>query len=130
MQNVEISARVIAAILHKLMEVGLQETLLDDRELGLDDEQRKFAGTCFDWLESEGIVRCKNTAHSAEGAAWIDPVLTSRGFAVLGTKLEYDGDTMTVAEFVETKRESGGNYSAIGDFLGGAFGGLIKSMGS
>ena len=130
MKNLETSAKVISSILAKLLENGLKESFLQSEDFGLSEDETLYLRTCFDWLADEGIVRWTNTSHSKDSSAWIDPVLTSRGFALLGSKLEFDGQQITVAEIVEQGKAVKGNYTVIGDFLGAAMGGLIKSIGS
>ncbi|MCO4824689.1 MAG: hypothetical protein KC451_07535 [Amylibacter sp.] len=128
MENLEISAKVISAILAKLLENGLQSSFIGDTDLGLEEGERRFAGPCFLWLEDEGLVRCINSSNTSESSAWADPVLTSRGFALLGTQLDYNGANITIAEAVEQKKTISGDYSKFGDFFGGALGGFIKSV--
>ena len=130
MSNLDRSAKVISTILARLLENGLQESWLKDSDLDLPPDELVFVKTCFEWLVSEGLVRYQSDVGSDAGAAWINPVLTARGFAVLGTKLKFDGVELTVAEIVERKEAIGGSYSKIGEFLGAGLGGFIKSMGS
>lgn len=130
MSRLETSTRIISIILAHLLETGISENWLNDTDLDVSSEDRKHVRACMDWLVSEGLVRYASDAHTDNEATWINPTLTSRGFACLGTRIEFEGDQLTVAEIVERKGEISGGYSSIGDFLGGALGGFIKSLGS
>ena len=130
MNNLEISAKVISAILAKLLQIGIQEYSLSTEDFKLETQEARFLRPCFDWLASEGLVSYANTAHTKDTSCWINPVLTSRGFAVLGSKMSFDGTEATLAEVVEPRTEISGNYTKIGDLLGSALGGFLKSIGS
>jgi hypothetical protein len=128
LKNLELDTSVISKILAKLLDQGLKAGTLDHNDFGLSDDETEFLRPCFLWLQDEGLVRWLNTAHSKNASCWIDPVLTARGFALLGTQLEFDGKQLSVAEIVSSGEKVSGNYNVFGDFLGGALGGFIKSM--
>jgi hypothetical protein len=122
---------VIAKILSVLMENGLKESLLSFRSLDLSDEYEPFFKTSFLWLIDEALVRSSTNIESITSAFHAyDPVLTAKGFAILGSKLQVRDGQVALAEVVEEKASNSGTYTGIGDFLGGLLGGFTKSMGS
>lgn len=130
LENLEISTRVISKILGKLLDVGLQENFLQDSDFELDEAEGEFLGVCFEWLMREGLVHVTNISKSNSGVGFINAVLTSRGFLLMGQKIDISGESRTVADAVHEPAELGGSYSAIGDFLGGVHGGFTKSLSS
>jgi hypothetical protein len=129
--NLEKTELVIAKILSVLMENGLKESTLVFRTLDLSDDYEPFFKTCFLWLIDEGLVRSRTNILSI-GSAFhaYDPVLTAKGFAVLGSKLLFKDGQVALASVVEDKATDSGMYTGIGDFLGGLLGGYTKSIGS
>lgn len=130
MNALEKNAVVISAILSKLLDIGINREIVSDTAFAVDADLRQTVGPCMDWLANEGLVTWSNTAHTMGSAAWIGPTLTSRGIAIMGAKLEVDGQTVTVADYVTEPKNINSNYSAIGDFLGSALGGFTKSINS
>ena len=130
MNALEKNAVVISAILAKLLDIGISNEIVADTGFEVEEGLRSTIEPCMNWLANEGLVKWANTAHSLGGYAWIGPVLTSRGIAIMGARLDFDGQEVTVAEYVNEPRNLSGNYSAIGDFLGSALGGFTKSISS
>lgn len=130
MEALEKNALVISAILGKLLEIGINSELLDDTEFVSEKEHLPFVQPCMEWLANEGLVVWKNTAHSSSSASWLGPTLTSRGIAIMGARLEVEGKSVTVAEYVSNPPNSSGNLAAIGEFLGSALGGFAKTISS
>lgn len=131
MNNIEKSEVVIARILSKLMEFGLQSADLKFQELDLDESFEPFFSTCIDWLESEGLIRMHehiklmNRTSIADGV-----VLTSYGFSVMGQKMGGTQEDIVVGDAVKQVSESQSGYSGVGDFIGGLLGGFTKSISS
>ena len=122
---------VLARILALLMEQGLKGSTLTFGSLNLDPEYEPFFKTCFLWLIDEGLVRSRTNLESISSAFHsYDPVLTARGFAVLGSNLRVNDGQVSLAKIVEDKAASSGMYTGVGDFLGGLFGGFTKSISS
>ncbi|MCG3266735.1 hypothetical protein [Yoonia sp. I 8.24] len=128
MKALEKNAAVISVILAKLLDIGINDDFVDDTDIDVDNDLRDMVKPCMEWLANEGLVRWANTAHSSSGATWVGPVLTSRGIAIMGARLEVDGQTVTIAEYVTHPSKTKGSFTVIGDFLGSALGGYTKSM--
>ena len=131
MNNLEKSAVVITKILARLAETGLQGSTLQQTSLDLDDELRVFFPVCFKWLQSEGLVRAANVKEFFNNdLAAVNPVLTARGFQMLGQELEFRGKTTNLEMALKDAARDSISVSSVGDFLGGLWGGFTKSLGS
>ncbi|MBU2983556.1 hypothetical protein KO498_17245 [Lentibacter algarum] len=130
MKALEKNAIVISAILAKLLDIGINTEMVNHVDFKLDEEFLDTVEPCMNWLANEGIVTWSNTAHTMGSWTWLGPTLTSRGIAIMGAKLEVDGKSVTVAEYVVQPKNQNRDFSAIGDFLGSAIGGFAKSMSS
>ncbi len=131
MEQIEKSEIVIAGILNKALEYGLQQNDLRFEELELDSEFLPFFATCVDWLISEGLIRVGNHQKMAAGTSFVINIsLTSYGFAVLGRKLTIGGEEMEIGQAVKKVASTGSGYSSAGDFFGGLLGGFTKSISS
>ncbi|MCB1470915.1 MAG: hypothetical protein KDK08_27990 [Rhizobiaceae bacterium] len=132
LDNLQKSEVVISKILQDLVETGLQYgTALEFKELGLNEEFEPFFIGCCLWLLDEGIVRCTNEHQVLKGVPMVNPVITAKGFALLGQPFAQGGEEGgRVGEAVKEVATGRRNYAAVGDLVGGVLGGLIKSMGS
>jgi hypothetical protein len=129
--NIAKSEVVIAKILKLLMETGLKDTTVSFRSLDLADEYEPFFQTCFIWLIDEGLIRSKTNIDSVSSAFHsYGPVLTSRGFAVLGKQIEVNGAKMTIATAIDQTSRGQKSATFVGDFVGGMLGGFTKSISS
>ena len=129
--NLEKTELVIAKILSLLMENGLKESMLSFGSIDLSSDYEPFFKTSFLWLIDEGLVRSRTNMESITSAFHAyDPVLTAKGFSVLGSKLQFHGGKVALAAIVEDKAANAGMYTGVGDFLGGLLGGFTKSVGS
>lgn len=131
MENIEKSEIVIAGILNKALEFGLQQNDLRFEELELSNEFAPYFATCVDWLIAEGLIRVGNHQKVLSGMSFVLNIsLTSYGFAVLGRKLTIGGEEMEIGQAVKKVASSGSGYSGAGDFFGGLLGGFTKSISS
>jgi hypothetical protein len=130
--NIQKSERVIASILQVLMETGVQYSDLDFRRLKLDESFRPFFDECSRWLIDEGIIRCARLFQTLEPGHSIltGPVITARGFALLGQSFNATNNDMKLSAAVTQVARENRNFSQIGDFFGGLLGGFTKSIGS
>ncbi|RCW80807.1 hypothetical protein [Paracoccus lutimaris] len=130
MDNLQKSEAVIARILAYLAENGLQRSQLESETLALEDELSPFFTTCYEWLESEGIVRSSNISKTLSGHIYItNPVITAKGFQLLSQGVNLGGEEKSLGTAVK-EVSSGRSYSSIGDFVGGILGGFTKSISS
>jgi hypothetical protein len=132
LNNIERSERVIASVLHVLLDKGLQDAWeLSFEDLALTEEFEPFFSGAIKWLIAEGIIRAEDVAEYINASALvISPTLTSRGFALLGHEFTFEGRAVTVAELIDAKSKGSQTYTGLGDFLGGMLGGFTKSIGS
>lgn len=133
MQNAERSQLVMARILQKAMDMGIQEWMLTFDDLDLDAEFAQFFYPCLEWLEYEEIIRVKGYHRTIGGAAngsVQNVAITTLGQAVLSKQVDLIGDSEPLSETVKKFSSEPKSYSQFGDFLGGAIGGLIKSLGA
>lgn len=128
MDNLEKSELVIAKILETQMQKGIQYGLVDFSAVIADESLEPFVAECFFWLESEGIVRARDTLETDGNFAAISPVLTSYGFSVLGKKMEFSDDVDNVAAAVANVSTGHSAYAKAGNFSGGLLAAFIKSM--
>ena len=129
--NLEKSEVVIARILKLLMDRGLQDSMMTFGSLELSDDYEPFFKTSFVWLMHEGFIRATSNSEFVNSAFHgYGPVLTAKGFAMLGNKLELNGEQITIASAVEETSKSGVSASGLGDFFGGLLGGFTKSISS
>ena len=131
LSNLEKSEIVISKILQDLVETGLQYgTALEFDELNLSDDYEPFFVGCCLWLLNEGIVRCTNEHQVISGAPMVNPVITAKGFTLLGQPFAKGEDGNRVGDAVKEVASGNRNYAGIGDFFGGLLGGFTKSIGS
>lgn len=131
LDNLQKSEVVISRILQELVETGLQYGVaLQFRDLELDDEFEPFFTGCCLWLLDEGIIRCTNEHQVAKEAPIVNPVITAKGFALLGQPFADGEEGDRVGNAVKEVAKGNRNYAAVGDLMGGVLGGFIKSMGS
>jgi len=92
MDDMQKSELVIAKILQLLMDWGVQSCQMKFQELELDKEYLNFYTPCVNWLIDEGVIRVSDVSTVMSGDSRVlNPVLTSYGMRVLGTKLQLDG---------------------------------------
>ena len=131
LDNLQKSEVVISKILEDLLQTGLQDGVaLQFQELGLADEFEPFFIGCCRWLLDEEIIRCTNEHQVIKGAPMVNPVITAKGFALLGQPFAQGDDGSRVGDAVKEVASGNRNYAGIGDFFGGLLGGFTKSMGS
>ena len=130
MDNLKKSEVVIASILNRLMEVGLQHSTLSFEDLGLGQDHEAFFDTCVAWLIDEEIIRGNHSRLLAAPGSLVEPVITADGFALLGRKLFGAEDGRRTGEAVREIAAAPTSYSGIGDLIGGIFGGFTKSISS
>ncbi|MGC9419978.1 MAG: hypothetical protein ACP5EN_13510 [Rhodovulum sp.] len=131
--NLEKSQKMIARLIECAAENGIKESMIQFSDLGLDSSYEEYFYPCLEWLEREGIVRTKAHHRTMGGAASgsiQNLVLTSVGQSLLGMKVSVGDKEETLAETVEKVSKGDQSYSKFGDFLGGAIGGPIKSLGA
>jgi len=132
-RNLEKSQKMLARLIECAAENGIKESMIQFSDLGLDSSYEEYFYPCLEWLESEGVVRTKahhRTMGSAASGRIRNLVLTSVGQSLLGMKVSVGEEEETLAETVEKVSKGDRSYSKFGDFLGGAIGGLIKSLGA
>jgi hypothetical protein len=133
MDNVEKSQLVMAKILEKSMEIGIQEWALSFNDLDLSDDFAPFFYPCLEWLERENLIRVKAYHRTMGGLAngSVQNVhLTSIGQAALRQEVKIDGTSEMVSETVRKISKEPASYSRFGDFLGSVLGGFTKSISS
>ncbi|WP_414897011.1 hypothetical protein [Rhodovulum sp. YEN HP10] len=133
MENLEKSEIVISKILSLLMEWGIRECELEFEELELDDEFRFFFFPCIEWLTDEGVIRTGEIHGELGGTGCgsvMNPVLTSYGLNVLGTRIQLGETEEKLSDAVKKVSAGSRSYAQFGDFVGGLLGGFTKSIGS
>ncbi|WP_156362966.1 hypothetical protein [Rubellimicrobium mesophilum] len=130
--NLQKSEIVIASILQVLIETGIQWSGLKFDDLALDEEFRPFFDDCGQWLIDEGVIRCAEYVKPLDRghSLLIRPVITSKGFALLGQSFTGTDGNMKLSAAVTQVAKDQRNLSQIGDFFGGLLGGFTKSIGS
>lgn len=80
------SEKAIAAILAALWERGMQSGVFKFSDTHLNPECEAYYDSCFRWLIDEKLVRVSNmqTFHGGSTMWVMHPVLTAKGYAVLG----------------------------------------------
>lgn len=130
LDNLQRSEIVISKILQDLVETGLQYgTTLEFEELGLDQEFEPFFTGCCLWLLDEGIIRCTNAHQVVKDAPMVNPVITAKGFSLLGQPFVGGEVGNRVGDAVKEVASGNRNYAGFGDFFGGLLGGFTKSIG-
>lgn len=117
-------------ILARLLDNGLQESALDEGRLGLTDELTPFFGQSFKWLMREGLVSVGSFAQTNSGSLAVNPVLTGRGYEVLGRSFQIGEENIELATVVRRVSSDQRSYSGAGDFTGGFVAGLMKALGT
>jgi hypothetical protein len=133
MKDLELSERVVADILVKLLPLGLKGLDITNSKIvtNQDIDDQHFRNLMI-WLEAEGICNfhlADTSNQDGRSAFFIDVVLTSKGFELLGHKFGPSGDK-TLAEAAEEVASGDKSYAGIGDFVGGLLGGFTKSINS
>jgi len=128
--NLESSERVIAAIVLRLAETGLQSSDLDFSDLGQPPELEPFFDVSVTWLIDEGIIRVSGHARLLGGSGTlIDPALTSKGLGLLGQRVVLREDAGDTGEAVAAIAKGDRSLWQIGDLVGSIIGGFTKSLG-
>jgi hypothetical protein len=131
LDNLQKSELVISKILEHLLQTGLQAGVaLNFQNLNLDEDFEPFFVGCCRWLLEEEIVRCTNAHQVVRAAPMVNPVITAKGFALLGQPFVQGDDGSRVGDAVKEVASGNRNYAGFGDFFGGLLGGFTKSMGS
>ena len=129
MSGLEQSEILVAKLVAKLADNGVAptETRAGDYFEQVDREKVKLFIHLIDWLLSEGVIRrVREPKGDGFGRVWFHKiVLTSRGFQLLASQFSPD---LTLSQAVRKANAAGGNYSGLGDFLGGLLGGFSKSV--
>ena len=129
MDNIEKSEIMIARILSKALDFGLQRADLKFGELELDEIFQPFFVTSIDWLVAEGLIRVMQHNKAMDGTSHVSGItLTSFGFSVMGRKLNGADGEILVSEVVQKVSDSKASYSGFGDFVGGLLGGFAKTI--
>ncbi|WP_375573434.1 hypothetical protein ABWH93_09165 [Seohaeicola saemankumensis] len=133
MDNLQKSQLIMAKILEKSMEAGVQEWTLKFDDLDLEVDFASFFYPCLEWLESEGLIRVGAYWRTLDGPASGDVQnvhLTSFGQAALRREVQINGNVEKVSETVRKISKEPASYSRFGDFLGSVLGGFTKSISS
>mgnify|MGYP000480616667 CR=1 FL=1 len=129
LDNLQRSEIVISKILQDLVETGLQDGVaLQFEDLDLDNGFEPFFVGCCRWLLDEGIVRCTNEHQVLKGMPMVNPVITAKGFALLGQPFAGSVEGNRVGDAVKEVATGNRNYAGVGDFFGGLLGGFTKSI--
>lgn len=131
LDNLQKSEVVIAKILQDLVQTGLQSGVsLQFDDLELDGQFEPFFAGCCLWLLDEGIIRCSNEQQVAQEMPMVNPVITAKGFSILGQPFVGGDEGVRVGKALQDVAQGNRNYAGVGDLMGGVLGGFIKSMGS
>jgi hypothetical protein len=132
MNNTNKSELVVAKILSKMSENGLQDSTLGFSDHKLDKAVGSFLDTCIKWLADDNIIRFSELIPDCDDGPWAvsNPVLTSYGYSLLNRPLLDGQKGKTVGTAVKSASEKGTSYAGIGDFIGGLLGGFTKSIES
>lgn len=121
----EEQARAVSLILNYLQLRGIRRRKLGHQTIGIDDEALFI--DAMTWLIDEGIIHCETRRGLGQ---FNGCCLSSRGLALIGTHIDFDGENMRFSEAIERVQSGRASVSAIGDFLGAFSGGILKSLGS
>lgn len=137
--NLEKQSIVVAAILDSLLRGGIVADFISAqtfvsafKEAGYPDrfDADGLLEDLIAWLEREGIVFVKNAMDGTEGEMLWECSLTAKGLQLLQTPNAIFGG-MTPKEVIEGKAKGdapASSYVKAGSFLGGLFGGVIKTL--
>ena len=131
--GLEKSSIVLSRILRLAQQNGISHWQLNFADLELDQEYATFFWPCIKWLENEALVSVGQYARTSGGlanGAALNIVLTSKGIALLGTKITINETEITLSQAVEAAAIDDGRYGRIGEFFGGLAGGFTKSLSS
>jgi len=113
------------------MQHGVSHWDLEFSDLELDDSYASFFFPCVHWLEREGLIHVGQYTRTLGGIAtgYVGNIaITSRGMVVLGKTVEINGKQEQLSTAVRRVSEGSVDYHRIGDAIGGAIGGLLKSL--
>lgn len=137
--NIEAQSKVVAAILTRLLESGIVPSYV-----AASDYKSVYAAAgypeSFDeeglmrdllrWLQNEEIIAVTSTQRASERSFLWECVLTAKGLRLVHTPSEILGG-LTPQEVIEKSAKGdapASGYIKAGSFLGGLFGGAIKTM--
>lgn len=124
-ENLHRSEVVVASILHRLLETGLQRSELKFSDLGLGVELAPFFPVCADWLAREGVIA---VAGKAKDGTLQDPAITARGFALLGRDFDLSGKLARLHAAVATVATEKRGLADVGGLIGGIMAGFAKEL--
>jgi hypothetical protein len=131
MEALERTNLVLAKVLELAMDKGISHWSLEFSDLGLDQEYSSFFFPCIEWLEREGLIHVDEYSRTMGGIAHgsVENIsLTARGMAVLGQSIEVGGNREQLSTAVRKVSNGSVDYHKIGDAIGGAIGGILKSL--
>ncbi|UWQ59987.1 hypothetical protein K3722_07605 [Leisingera caerulea] len=119
-------ARMIGLILMEISASGVKRRKLFFEDMNEPEEFRALFVDCVKWLAAEEII---GTEREGTQGRFTGCCLRSKGFAMLGRRIEFGDQRLTISEATEQVSSGKFDASRAGDFLGGFFGGTIKSLG-
>lgn len=130
MEDLEKSELIVAKILEKLFERGLQEGGVEFNDLGLEEGFLPFFNVSVRWLKSEGLIRFDSFNLAGGYKGMRNPTLTSRGFKAINGVTLIGSTEMPTKEVVKEVASQSGRWSQIGEFTGSLLGSFTKSVSS
>ena len=125
--DLEISEKMIAAVVHALAGRGVKRTEFSLNDFELEGGDINLFVDALLWLSSEGIIRSTvEPPYLLDGTAY-GFTLTAYGYRLL--EQDFRGG-MTLGRAIRETKETGRSFSSVGDFFGGLLGGLTKSISS
>ncbi|MCA2008023.1 hypothetical protein [Tritonibacter mobilis] len=123
----KIQSEMIGRILEFLEDFGIEPTTIEGSNFVKSAEELGLLIIAMNWLIAEEIIRVD--ASRGEGR-WIGCQLSARGMYLLGRTINIGGDFVPMREAVREAQKGSWDHTKMGDFIGGIFGGAIKSLTS
>ena len=137
--SLERQSIVVAAILARLLETGVLPSSITAEDFraacaeagyAADFSSEELIEDLLAWLNREGIVVIEEAMGGTDGEMIWECSLTAKGIRLVQTPAEILGG-LTPQQVIEGKAKGdapASQYVKAGSFLGGLFGGAIKSM--
>lgn len=118
---------MVSAILNRLAPKGVIPSQLQHADFAEVDLDEMLFVQAMLWLMNEGLVHVEKQRGLR---VFSGCQLSSRGYQVLGFRIETEDGLVTIEEAAKRVESSEGHYSKAGSFLGSLAGSFFKSMGS
>ncbi|MCG7627319.1 hypothetical protein MHM88_05835 [Epibacterium sp. MM17-32] len=118
---------MIGKILELLEPHGIEPISVNGNDLTSDKEELGLFINSMNWLIKEEIIRVDRYQGITR---WVGCHLSAKGMYLLGRQINIGGDLVPMRSALKEAQSGTWDHAKFGDFIGGVFGGVFKSINS